>query len=114
MSITIQITGVPEALQALDVDVAAKLQEVIDKFGPVMTRFGASITPVDTGAMQGAWKWGSNRMYISPNAYNPRSGAPVSLYAGHVDRRVGILDAVIVQAPRMAAQAAEEVKWFPR
>ena len=80
-----------------------------------LTRFVASITPVDTGAMRDSWTWTSigliGQVYISPSSHNPRTGAPVTSYASIVDRRVGLLDATIVEGERMAGVALSTIAW---
>jgi len=80
-----------------------------------ITRFTASINPVDTGAMRDSWTWVTiglvGHMYISLSAYNPRSYLPVIQYAPYVDERVGLMDAVMVKGERIAAESMEAITW---
>ena len=56
-------------------------------------------TPVRTGSMRAAWDVSSGRLGISDGARNTRTRQAVADYAGEVDRRVGIVDAVVNAFP---------------
>jgi len=75
----------------------------------------ASINPVDTGAMRDSWTWTAmglaGKAYTSLSAHNPRSGAPVSSYAGYVDDRVGLMDSMVIGAKRIAVEELDDIKW---
>lgn len=117
--IALETRGFEEAAELLaNVDVAGQLGLGIAGVTGGMTRFAAPITPVVTGAMRGAWmsraQGLAGAVYINPAAINPRSGAPVTQYAGIVSDRLGIADAVMREGERLAAVALEEVQWVPR
>jgi len=95
-----------------------QLVEVVRDVTSRITRFGASINPVDTGAMRDAWTWVTvglmGKVYLSLSSINPRSHLPVVRYAPFVDERVGLLDAMLKEGMRIAAESLEAVTWRPR
>ena len=116
MSVTLEITGVEETIELLEgMDIPGTLGAVVDALTGYSARMAASMTPVDTGAMQRAWRGVSQgmtgRVFTDPGATNPRSGAPVTSYAGIVDSRVGISEAVSALAERQAITLLEGVTW---
>lgn len=117
--IKIETRGFPEALQALiAVDAKGQIVELVRDVVSRLTRYVVSINPVDTGAMRDSWTWVAigplAKMYISLSAYNPRSKLQVIEYAGYVDERVGLMDAVMEQGERIAVESAEAMVWEPR
>lgn len=94
--ITLEFQGIDEAIEALTLDLEKQLGEVIDERLEAGTAFARIHTPVDTGAMRGAWHWHRSglegMMTIDPMAVNPRSGASVTSYAPSVDDRLGIVE----------------------
>lgn len=95
MSITLQVRGEEEVLEALDLDVEGQLGTVLDRILTLGADHARGTTPVDTGAMARAWMWARGGLeggiMIDPSATNPVSGARVSDYAPAVDDRLGIL-----------------------
>lgn len=117
--IYLETQGFEEAAELLaNVDIAGQLSGGIDSVVYSMTRFAAFITPVATGAMRDAWTGRvqglAGVVYINPAATNPRSGVPVTQYAGAMSDRLGIQDAVIAEGGRLAARVLEEIQWRPR
>ena len=95
-----------------------QMVEIVRDVTAGITRFGASINPVDTGAMRDSWTWIAiglmGKMYISLSAFNPRSYLPVIRYAPFVDERVGLLDAVMDEGERIATESLGTIVWEPR
>lgn len=114
----LQTQGFEEAAQLLaNVDVAGQLGRGIGSLVGPLSRFAATITPVVTGAMRDAWTDRAQGMtgsvFISPAATNPRTGAPVTDYAGIVSDRLGIMGATMVEGGRLAVEMLEGIEWLP-
>lgn len=99
MSISLELTGVGEALEALDLDVEAQLGETIDVVLAKGKEVAQEITPVVSGSMRAAWQAKRTRLMgvlgIDPSAVNTVTGVLVSKYAPTVDERHDILDRVV-------------------
>lgn len=112
MSITLQVRGEDEVLEALGLDVEGQLGTVLDRLLTLATDDAQRTTPVATGAMRGAWMWAraglEGRMTIDPSATNPVSGARVADYAPIVDDRLGILEGAY---DRLLTEEITEVGW---
>lgn len=119
MSLVLQTRGFEEAVALLaNVDIPGQLGEGVTGIVGPLIRFGAVLTPVDTGAMRGAWRdrvqGMTGSVYIDPAATNPRSGVSVTGYAGAVSDRLGILDAMMIEGERLGAVVLEGIEWQPR
>lgn len=110
MMLSLELIGLGEVLDVFgNMDIPGRLAMLIDQIINESTRFAASLTPVDTGAMRDSWMGERGRMFINPSAYNPRSGAPVTDYASIVSDRCGIMDAVFENAIRLVTDKVEVV-----
>jgi len=117
--IRIETRGFPGALEVLvGVDIKGQIVELVRDIISRTTRYAVQINPVDTGAMRDSWTWVAigpvAKQYISLSAYNPVSKRPVIEYAGYVDERVGLMDAIMEQGERIAVESAEAMTWEPR
>lgn len=115
MSIVLEFTGFEEAQRFLaQENLDEQLAEAVVFIGEGLRSGAATRTPVDTGAMQRAWEFLAaglrGLMGIAAGATNPRSGVLVSEYAPLVDKRVGILGAVVSSDwPRLGAAALDSI-----
>ncbi len=82
--------------------------------GEILRQCAVSLSPVVTGAYQGAHKLlavnGAMALTIDPTATNPRTGVPVTRYAGAVEARHQVYGRTVMEAgPRAAMEAARIV-----
>jgi len=107
MMIQLQTQGFEETSEYLKkLEIEKQLERELDWILGAVLEFVKDATPVDTGAMRGAWQWARNglqgRVELNPSAVNPRSGLSVMDYAVEVNERLGILDQVVhTEWPRL-------------
>lgn len=94
-----------------EMDIEGDLSALIERVGYEALETAERRTPVQTGAMLRSWLWRDGRLFVSPSVVNPVSGQPVLDYAAEVDQRVGILDAALVTAERVAVEGMETIGW---
>ena len=114
--IALEVQGLDEVIELLEgTDIPRQLENIVGFVTEYSARLAASMTPVDTGAMQRAWKGKvlgmEGSVFIDPSAVNYRSGTPVTAYAGIVDEREGISLAVVDHATRMGAAMLGEIEY---
>ena len=116
--ITVEIVGLDEAVNRLDrlqrrASSDRTYQVVLGNAMEVLRRYAVAISPVDTGAYQGshriAVRGKEARLYIDPAATNPRSGQPVTRYAGPVEDRYRVYGQVEDLARGMRSAIVREL-----
>lgn len=93
MKITLETRGLAEATRRLSrMERKTRGLTARDVFGEALEevhRFAVSVSPYDTGAYQGAHRMAIGKdkavLSIDPAARNPRTGHPVTRYAGAVE-----------------------------
>jgi hypothetical protein len=106
---TVQVQGLNEAIAALsELWDEEQAQEIGHAVAMRLLPVVQELTPVDTGAMQGAWVVDGSSIIIDLNARNPRTGARVIDYAPYVDLRLGITDALATRAGAVIERVATD------
>jgi hypothetical protein len=118
MALVIQIDGMEEALDRLEViERKAKVADLYDVFAPWMNdlvEFTRMISPVITGSYQASHRWEFTGRFtatqtIDPTARNTMSGVLVTSYAGNVEGNHEVYRQAFQHISRMAPEIADSI-----